>query len=188
VTYTDSAGNVTTLPKQIDSSSCGTGWYYNDPVNPTTATLCPATCSQVKQDTNARVEIHLGCPSLKAPGTFRQTYQAKCNANEAPQWGYLGWEAAQPAGTKFALKVRSAPSIAALSSATFAPIGSAPSDPASCPLSGPAPCPKDLYNALGGSPSASYGYLEVEVDTTPYQAAAPTVNDVMVSYSCVSSR
>jgi hypothetical protein len=42
------------------------GWYYNDPLNPTTIELCPATCTQV-QSLNESVSIELGCSTIPIP-------------------------------------------------------------------------------------------------------------------------
>jgi hypothetical protein len=187
VTYTMGDGTSVTLDQQSGVGTCGTGWYFDDPSNPTTATLCPDSCTAVKQDTNARVEIHLGCPAYKGNGLFRQTYEANCSGDQEPQWGFVGWNATQPANTSISFKVRTAQTLPELASATFIDIGAVPTDPAVCPLSGPAPCPKDLY-ALLGVPSVHDPYLELEVTTTAYQSSAPTVNDFNITYSCIDNQ
>lgn len=187
VTYTSGVGVSTNLDQQANAGACGTGWYFDDPTNPATATLCPDSCTTVKQDTNARVEIHLACPSYKGNGVFRQTYEAKCTVDQAAQWGFVGWDATQPANTSIKFKIRTADTLAGLASAAFVDIGSVPTDPAVCPLGGPAPCPKDIYSTLG-VPAVHYQYLELEVDTTAYQTSAPTVNDFKITYSCTDNQ
>jgi hypothetical protein len=37
------------------------GWYYDKPVEPSTITLCPETCTRVQADTGAKIQILLGC-------------------------------------------------------------------------------------------------------------------------------
>jgi len=45
-----------------DASQCAAGkWYYDDNNAPTTVTLCPDTCTQVKADNQAKVTLLLGC-------------------------------------------------------------------------------------------------------------------------------
>jgi hypothetical protein len=42
------------------------GWYYDDPVKPTTITLCPTTCAGVQSDQSAKIDILFGCVSKPA--------------------------------------------------------------------------------------------------------------------------
>ena len=43
------------------------GWYYDDPVGPNKILLCPATCTAVMADKNAKVDILLGCGRTTKP-------------------------------------------------------------------------------------------------------------------------
>lgn len=45
------------------AADCGPngGWYYDDPQNPSQIVLCPATCTVVQADTQAKVEVLFGC-------------------------------------------------------------------------------------------------------------------------------
>lgn len=63
VNYTPGGGQQTTLGQVADAASCGPagGWYYDNAANPTTITLCPATCAAVQADPNADIEILIGC-------------------------------------------------------------------------------------------------------------------------------
>jgi hypothetical protein len=51
------------LQRVNDASQCGPqgGWYYDNNTNPTTITLCPATCTVVTADASPKVDILLGC-------------------------------------------------------------------------------------------------------------------------------
>ncbi len=40
------------------------GWHYDDPLAPTKILLCGNTCASVTADTNAKVDIQLGCPRV----------------------------------------------------------------------------------------------------------------------------
>ncbi|MBI4706291.1 MAG: VWA domain-containing protein [Deltaproteobacteria bacterium] len=48
------------VPQTEDCGGKG-GWYYDDPVQPTKLLLCPATCQLAKGDTEAKIQILLGC-------------------------------------------------------------------------------------------------------------------------------
>jgi hypothetical protein len=64
VEYTPGAGGpAQTLPRFNDQASCGTndGWYYDNNANPSLIVLCPATCTKVTADQNAKIQIALGC-------------------------------------------------------------------------------------------------------------------------------
>ncbi len=63
VEFTDGDNNTVLIPHVDDASACGSagGWYYDDPVAPTTITLCPSTCSEVQGDVDAQMDIALGC-------------------------------------------------------------------------------------------------------------------------------
>ena len=50
------------LVRVNDLASCvANGWYYDDNTNPSTINLCPDTCTMVQADSNAKVEVLLGC-------------------------------------------------------------------------------------------------------------------------------
>lgn len=64
VDYTPGGGGASTTIAQVsDAGACtdAGGWYYDDPVNPQTITLCPSTCNAVQADDGAKIEILLGC-------------------------------------------------------------------------------------------------------------------------------
>jgi hypothetical protein len=61
VLFTPSAGgNAMTIPQNADCAG-GSGWYYDNPLVPTKIHLCPSTCTTVRTDYGAAVDILLGC-------------------------------------------------------------------------------------------------------------------------------
>ena len=57
----------TTIPQVADMAACGgeAGWYYDDPANPTTIHLCPATCTLVQGGPpGASLDVVLGCATV----------------------------------------------------------------------------------------------------------------------------
>jgi hypothetical protein len=59
----DSGGSTLVVPRVGGADECtdAGGWYLDDPALPTTITLCPATCSEVQGDLEARLDIAVGC-------------------------------------------------------------------------------------------------------------------------------
>jgi hypothetical protein len=70
VTYTASAtGTETTFTKVMSAGDCGTSasWYYDNETTPTRIFLCPAACDAVTADTDAKLDILVGCKSFPEP-------------------------------------------------------------------------------------------------------------------------
>jgi hypothetical protein len=69
VTFTPGTGTTTTFGQVANAASCGTtnAWYYDDPTHPTRIFLCPSACDTVRVDTNAKLEILLGCKTEIVP-------------------------------------------------------------------------------------------------------------------------
>jgi hypothetical protein len=64
VTYTAGDGGSPQTIKQVqDASQCTAagGWFYDDPLQPTSIELCPSTCEAVQADTAAKIKIVIGC-------------------------------------------------------------------------------------------------------------------------------
>jgi MYXO-CTERM domain-containing protein len=58
------SGTDTIIVHRVEGAAdCGPdgGWYFDDPVTPTTITLCPSTCATVQGDVEAKVDIAVGC-------------------------------------------------------------------------------------------------------------------------------
>jgi hypothetical protein len=53
----------TPINKVDDASLCGAngGWYFDNNTAPTKITLCPVTCTTLKADPSAKVNVSLGC-------------------------------------------------------------------------------------------------------------------------------
>ena len=69
VVYTPGSGGAPiTIPNVNSQPACDPvkgGWYYDAPVKPTKIELCPATCSTVQKDAKAKIEVELGCDTIK---------------------------------------------------------------------------------------------------------------------------
>jgi hypothetical protein len=65
-----SGGNQVYLPGVTDAAACGmgAGWYYDDPVNPTKVTLCPASCDTAQASVGpgkpGHIEVLFGCTTI----------------------------------------------------------------------------------------------------------------------------
>jgi uncharacterized protein YegL len=59
-------GMATKIPKAAGFADCGSGagWYYDNEAAPTKILLCPASCAQVKNDSQAKVDVAFGCKSI----------------------------------------------------------------------------------------------------------------------------
>ena len=66
--YTPGDGSPTETFKQVtDQGACngGPGWYYDDPQNPQSLVMCPATCDELLNGPQgSQVDIQLGCSTL----------------------------------------------------------------------------------------------------------------------------
>jgi hypothetical protein len=71
VSYTPGGGgmasSVLNVPGGVGDCGPNGGWYYDDPQNPTTITLCPATCTVVQTDAGAKIDVLFGCETQIAP-------------------------------------------------------------------------------------------------------------------------
>jgi hypothetical protein len=54
------------VPSAQDCTING-GWYFDNPSDPSTITLCPTTCDAVKQSTEGEVRIKYGCETQTQP-------------------------------------------------------------------------------------------------------------------------
>jgi len=63
VTFTSGGGSPWTLPQVPGEAQCGGGggWYYDNPADPQSITLCDATCDAVQGDLDGRIDVVLGC-------------------------------------------------------------------------------------------------------------------------------
>ncbi|MCA9620184.1 MAG: hypothetical protein KC731_14280 [Myxococcales bacterium] len=64
VAFTDGDGNIHEILQVAGYGACDPvlgGWYYDDPVNPTAISMCPATCDFVSTDAGGSMDIKFGC-------------------------------------------------------------------------------------------------------------------------------
>jgi len=68
VNYTSGSSDPETIGQVSSAAECQNGgWYYDDPIDPSTITLCPPTCATVQADPEAKMEILLGCATQVQP-------------------------------------------------------------------------------------------------------------------------
>ncbi len=69
VTYMPAAGGEQEFVFVGDAADCSkapdTGWYFDDPNQPTQVILCPAVCNTVKADDLGQVNVVFGCPRVE---------------------------------------------------------------------------------------------------------------------------
>lgn len=188
LTSTSSSNVQTSIGKVLNAAACGPGggWYFDNNGNPSTITLCPASCNAVQGDPGASVELKVGCPKVFLPTNVRQTYEAQCPPGTKPQWGFMAYDTTTPGTSTVQFRARTATTQTGLGSATFTNLKTAQATPNTqvCAMSGPVPCPIDLYTTLG-TPNARYPWLQLEAVLTPNPASVtPTLNDWQITYSC----
>ncbi len=57
---------LTLIPNEAGCANNPSGWFYDDPLKPTTATLCEATCKKL---VGGAVTFNFGCPQTQLPGS-----------------------------------------------------------------------------------------------------------------------
>jgi hypothetical protein len=190
VSYTDSDGNSNALDQVASAGDCGSSdssWYYDDPENPSTLTLCPSTCEAVQADAGAQVWVELGCPSPAEPTTVTHNYFGSCDTGQKPQWMFMYYDTTIEAGSSAtaAFRVRSATTETGLASADWHDAATATADDPDCAKGMVVDgfCPVDLYSLLGAV-EAKRDYLELEITVTPSGGVSPSVDNWEITYSC----
>jgi hypothetical protein len=68
VEFWPSSGAASDILNVPNAGSCGiSGWYYDNPSNPTKIVLCPSTCAAVQADDGGQVHVVFGCETQQAP-------------------------------------------------------------------------------------------------------------------------
>lgn len=191
VSWTNSSDVSTPLTQVASLAGCGTSktrWYYDNPSDPATLTLCPSTCAEVQADSAAQVWLEFGCPKIPSVTTMTEVYQAECESDETPQWAFLFYDTTIPNGSNATVtfEVRVAESEADLEYETFVPAATATVAAQDCdkgePVAGT--CPVDLYSLLGNL-DAKEEFLELQVTVTPgSDYSTPSVHNWELTYSC----
>jgi len=191
VSLVSGAGAEDSVQQVASSNDCGAGgWYYDDPQAPAKVLLCPSTCATLRADPASELQLHADCPGAYAPVTHEAHYLATCPVSTRPVWGFLAYDTVTPSTSSVEFRVVTAES---------PPLPDAPdllvavaktsTGTSLCSMAGPAPCPIDLSNALGGMPADGRPYLRLRTTLLPSAnaAAAPTVNQWKLAYSCVDA-
>ncbi len=69
VEFEDGAGGVLQVgyvDSPADCAGVDDGWYYDDPLAPTSIIVCPQTCAQIQSFSGASVSIQFGCATIPA--------------------------------------------------------------------------------------------------------------------------
>ena len=192
----------TTLTNVPDAASC-TGnndeWYYDNPADPTSLTLCPSACTSVREDRQGRLSVEIECkPTFDNPGLFdappptpmvtifNEVYTSDCAEGEQPQWQFLAWAGAAPGDSRVLFEARTAPTAAELTMSIYTTVGAAESSSGTedCLMSGPSPCPKSLFTALG-TPDNIRPVMELQITLFPGSAnEVPQLDDWQVTFTC----
>ncbi len=190
VIYTSGAGAKTTLTQVNSAAACGSGWYYDNPLNPTEVHLCPATCATVTADTGAKLDVNLSCFGIYEPLVYTQTYSATCPAGQTPQWSYLTYETDTPADSSIVFEARVGTSVAKLGDwVTLATAQRGPPDTQSCTSGGPAPCPISLYDSFEAKKGIGKSVLELRTSINPSSDKSQTsvLQTWEITYSCLEA-
>lgn len=109
------------LPLRSGASACGSsqGFYYNNPTNPTTLILCPASCNTVSADQKAKLAIFYDCLPTHEDGVFTRDYSAVglCPPGSSHLWSTFSWNADTPGSTFIDFTVAVANTAAGLATA-----------------------------------------------------------------------
>jgi hypothetical protein len=67
INYTPGTGASQSLVNYDNEAACANndGWYYDNNTSPTLIHLCPNTCTTVKSDIQAQVQVVVGCTTIK---------------------------------------------------------------------------------------------------------------------------
>ncbi len=193
VEFTPSGGTTATISQVADLASCmaAGGWYFDDPSNPASITLCPVTCTTVQADATGEIQMTFPCQATLQTTTYTQEYEASCAGGKTPQWGFFAYDTDTPAGTSVVFDIGWADDQAGLATATTIPVGTAqagPPDTSLCTLGANiSGCPINLFDAAGGAPDAYQPWMKIVTTLNPDAAltAGPTVNGYDVTYTCV---
>ena len=83
VLFVDEAGNETTFGRVADAAACagGSGWYYDDPADPSTIQLCEATCTTITAESS---RDRLGFPRLRLGLAVKQRAKTRGGCPKPP--------------------------------------------------------------------------------------------------------
>jgi hypothetical protein len=185
----------TALPASTNATACagGQGWYFNAAADPSSLTLCSASCSALRASSANRVDIGFGCPMmLSGVAVHHQEYEGWCPAGNAPQWSLMIYDTTVPDGGSVLFEARSAPTREALADVMeWKPLRTATTAEPDCDIGAQQPegCPIDLFTTFGGIPDARNPWLELRITVAPAPGGvSPTVHYWRLDYSCVANQ
>lgn len=191
VSLVSGSGDADAVQQVAGPADCGAGgWRFDDPAAPSKVVLCPSTCAALRADPGAEVELHADCPGAYSAMLNETLYAATCPVHTRPVWGFLAYDTVTPStsSVEFRIATGESPAIPDASDLLVA-VANTASGTSLCSMAGPAPCPVDLSDALGGMPADGYPYLRLRTSLLPSAnaAAAPTVNQWKLTYSCIDA-
>jgi hypothetical protein len=192
---------TTTLPGVLspvaNAAACSNSsqFYYDNPSDPSTLTLCPQACTAVQGDGHGKLNVDVECkPTTIAPHppydpkplttTFTEDYVPTCGQDETPVWQFLAYESSTPGTSTIDFDVRVGNDAASLAAASWRNIVtvSAASNNEVCGMVDP--CLVDLFAALG-APDNNALMLELRLTLRPTVAGdAPEVVDWRITHTC----
>ncbi|MFO0592733.1 MAG: vWA domain-containing protein [Polyangiaceae bacterium] len=188
ITYTTGAGAASNLPQVANAMSCaGDGWYYDNAANPTSLTLCPTTCTNVKLDTNGKLELKIDCIKQYLPSSTSETYAASCPAGTSVQWGWLGYDTTDPGDSSIVFSAQTSNDNVTFGALHPLATASTANNNQVCAVQ--SACRVDLFDKLGEKPDGHMKYLRLQADLKPTtdKLKTPTLNSWQVTYSCTDS-
>ncbi|MCA9620119.1 MAG: VWA domain-containing protein [Myxococcales bacterium] len=190
VNYYPNGMMPTTPLNQVTNAGACTGaadeYYFDDNMNPTQLTLCPAACSVVQTDLNAEVEFVGGCAlGGFSSSTFTQDYEATCPGGTGGVWDYFAFDTTCPGNSYITFEVATASTQAGLATATFYPIATADAGNQVVLMSSPV----DLVSIIGqGAAAAQWLQLRATLNPTSDGQSTPTVNGWDINYTCADNQ
>ena len=146
----------------------------------------------IEADSEARVNIRIGCATPYEETTVTQVYESDCGLNRGTQWGYLSWESDTPRDSKITFFGRSAPTADELEAKEWVELEVVEQSAENevCPFGGDPDCTAALFPLLGGiAGGARYPVFELQVVLTPTEDLrdGPVLNRWEVSYTCLDN-
>lgn len=187
VLYTPGGSSSPAPLAQVNNAqSCGNGWYFDNPVNPSKVTLCPSTCMQIQSDLAAKIEVSIGCPPMYTPATYTEVYTGQCPQGTKIQWGFFAYDTTTPLDSNVVFDAQTSSDGINFLPAVNLAIAKASPNTQVCPMGGPAPCPVNVFNKLGGIPNAQKEYLKLTTTINPSTSGltTATIHSWEITYSC----
>jgi hypothetical protein len=188
-------GTPQELTRVDGATSCGTGWYFDDPFVPTLVTLCPTTCATVRDDNAAKLSLALGCPMEYHEETESYVYTATCARDQQTQWQHLAYTASTPTTSTVTFQVTTASDSALFTEPPTTPVvdaavahgavGAYTTNTQVCGLG--SDCVVSLFGVLG--PAAAFDpFLQLRITLRSAPGGNPQLTDWNVTYTCVDSK